>query len=149
MNHLKYHLTPAAENCYPHFRPAAPSSAGIGLRWIGPGITLLPGESTGLQDLGVALDMSEMPPCVALLLPRSSMSVQGLGLRNTVGVIGQDYKDTLKANLENRSQNTPIRILPGQRILQFVVMLVLRPPLIASPTPFAVTRGGFGSTGSA
>lgn len=145
---LKYHLTPAAENCYAYFRPATPSSAGIDLRWIGPEITLLPGESTGLQDIGVALDMSEMPPCVALLLPRSSLGVQGLALRNTAGVIDQDYKDTLKANLENRSQNTPIHILPGQRILQLIVMPVLRPLLTASPVPFAVTRGGFGSTGS-
>lgn len=145
---LKYHLTPAAENCYAYFHPATPSSAGIDLRWIGPEITLLPGESTGLQDLGVALDMSEMPPCVALLLPRSSLGVQGLALRNTAGVIDQDYKDTLKANLENRSQNTPIHILPGQRILQLIVMPVLRPLLTASPVPFAVTRGGFGSTGS-
>lgn len=140
--HLKY------PQLYPAFAPATALSAGFDLRWPEREITLLPGERTGPVDLGVSLDLRDLPPCMAVIAPRSGLGSRGLNLANTLGVIDQDYTDLLIATLVNTGRRE-IVIRTGDRILQLLLVPVLRPTVTLVDAIDPSGRGGLGSTGVA
>ncbi len=86
---------------------------------------------------------------VALLLPRSGAGSKfGLELNNTCGVIDHDYTGEWMATLRTKG-GEPFYWDKGERVLQFVLVQISTPELIAveSLTETARGAGGFGSTG--
>lgn len=91
---------------------------------------------------------------VGLLVPRSSLSKNGVMLANSVGVIDSDYRGEIMAALISHNNDDPV-INEGDRIVQLLILP------IALPRPFVVDGmsvdawakttgrgiGGFGSTG--
>lgn len=78
-----------------------------------------------------------------MLVPRSGLSAKyGFRLRNTVGIIDMDYRDTIKAMV---TVDEPYKLIKGERFMQGIII------------PFGVFRceieptegrkGGHGSTG--
>ena len=133
---------------YPAFAPATALSAGFDLRWPDREIVLLPGERTGPVDLGVSLDLRDLPPCMAVIAPRSGLGSKGLNLANTIGVIDQDYTSPIQATLVNTGRRE-IVIRTGDRILQLLLLPVLRPTVTLVDAIDPSGRGGLGSTGVA
>lgn len=133
---------------YPAFAPATALSAGFDLRWPDREIVLLPGERTGPVDLGVSLALRDLPPCMAVIAPRSGLGSRGLNLANTIGVIDQDYTDPLIATLVNTGRRE-IVIRTGDRILQLLLVPILRPTVTLVDAIDPSGRGGLGSTGVA
>lgn len=140
--HLKY------PQLYPAFAPATALSAGFDLRWPEREITLLPNERTAPIDLGVSLDLRGLPPCMAVIAPRSGLGSRGLNLANTLGVVDQDYTDSMSATLVNTGRSE-IVIRTGDRILQLVLVPILRPAVTLVSAIDGSGRGGLGSTGVA
>ena len=140
---LKVHLK--HPQLYPAFAPATALSAGFDLRWPEREITLLPNERTAPTDLGVSLDLRDLPPCMALIAPRSGLGSRGLNLANTLGVIDQDYTDPLIATLVNTGRRE-IVIRTGDRILQLLLVPILRPTVTLTS---AINGSGRGMTQAA
>ena len=112
--------------------------------------------SHGLEsriELGFAASIP--PGHVALLLPRSGAgATKGISLRNTVGVIDQDFRGQWIAvlKMDNFGVNRltdKITWQAGDRLLQFVIVPVSTPELVQVETLDETERGegGFGSTG--
>ena len=133
---------------YPAFAPSTALSAGFDLRWPDREVVLLPGERIGPVDLGVSLDLRGLPPCVVLIAPRSGLGSKGLNLANTIGVIDQDYTSSIQATLVNTGRRE-IVIRTGDRILQLLLLPVLRPTVTLVDAIDPSGRGGLGSTGVA
>lgn len=75
--------------------------------------------------------------------PRSGLSTRtGFRVRTTVGIIDQDYRDTIKLKA---TADVPVHIDRGDRIAQgvFVPFLILDDEI----EPTEERKGGFGSTG--
>lgn len=92
---------------------------------------------------------------VGLLLPRSSIGIKGISLRNTVGVIDSDYRGEWKANIVvdeqgSNSWGDSISFKAGDRLLQCLIVPVAQEPLELEDSLEDTARGagGFGSTGS-
>lgn len=103
---------------------------------IAPGGMVMVG--TGIRT---EMDEGEM----ALLMPRSSLyNKYGVMLANSVGLIDADYRDEIKVQLVNMT-NERVIIPAGTRIVQ----LVFANYLTASNErqPDQAREGGFGSTG--
>ena len=143
---MKVHLK--HPQLYPAFAPSTALSAGFDLRWPDREVVLLPGERIGPVDLGVSLDLRGLPPCVALIAPRSGLGSKGLNLANTIGVIDQDYTSPIVATLVNTGRRE-IVIRTGDRILQLLLLPVLRPTVTLVDAIDPSGRGGLGSTGVA
>jgi len=128
---------------------ATEGSAGLDMRaMIDTAITLEPGE-TALVPSGLAIHLDD-PSLAAVLLPRSGLGYkQGLVLGNLVGLIDSDYQGPVKMPCWNRGQGS-IRIEPGQRIAQLVLLPVVQVKLKAVEAFKDSTRaaGGFGHTGT-
>ena len=101
-----------------------------------------------LVDLGIAF---EIPSNHYLqLYARSSLPLKkGLIVANSVGVIDEDFTDSLKIQLFNIT-NQPVKISSGERIAQVVLSKVEYPRALET-TEIRTTKrsgGSFGSTGS-
>lgn len=110
-------------------------------------LLLQPGE-TSLIPSGMAIHLGD-PQLAAVLLPRSGLGhKQGLVLGNLVGLIDSDYQGEVKISCWNRGRE-PIRIEPGQRIAQMVVVPVLQVELevVEAFTPTERAEGGIGHSG--
>lgn len=94
---------------------------------------------------------SEVPEGhVALLLPRSSAGIKGIGLRNTVGVIDADYRGEWLAFITLDSIcDKPITFKRGERALQALIVPFSRVAIELTDTLSETGRGdtGFGGTG--
>lgn len=98
--------------------------------------------------LGFAAEVPE--GCVALLLPRSSAGIKGIGLRNTVGVIDADYRGEWLAFITLDSLcDKPITFKRGERALQALIVPFSRVAIELTDTLSQTGRGdtGFGGTG--
>jgi len=128
---------------------ATQGSAGLDLRaCLGEELVLAPG-ATALIPSGLAIHLDD-PGVAAVLLPRSGLGhKQGLVLGNLVGLIDSDYQGEVKISCWNRSDQ-PIRIDPGQRICQLVVVPVIQVKLERVEAFEASDRGvgGIGHTGT-
>ena len=111
-------------------------------------LTLEPGDAE-LIPSGLAIHLGD-PGLAAMLLPRSGLGhKQGLVLGNLVGLIDSDYQGLVKISCWNRGRD-PVRIEPGQRIAQLVVVPVVQVTLQAVEAFETSKRaeGGFGHTGT-
>lgn len=128
---------------------ATQGSAGMDLRAaIDAPLVLNPGD-TSLVPSGLAIHLAD-PSLAAVLLPRSGLGYkQGLVLGNLVGLIDSDYQGPVKMPCWNRGSEV-IRIEPGQRIAQLVVLPVVQVKLraVESFADSARAEGGFGHTGT-
>ncbi len=109
-------------------------------------VTIVPGETFWVPT-GIALEVPE--GCAGLVYARSSLGAKrGLAPANKVGVIDSDYRGEIRVVLLNHSQ-VPQRIVPGERVAQFLVTPVLTPAYVEVEELSGTTRGtgGFGSTG--
>ena len=104
-------------------------------------------------NLGFAAEVPE--GCVALLLPRSSTGMKGLGLRNTVGVIDADYRGEWIAHIVIDEQDSNgwgdiVSFKRGDRALQVIIVPFKKVDIEITDTLSVTGRGdgGFGSTGS-
>lgn len=98
--------------------------------------------------LGFAAEVPE--GCVALLLPRSSAGIKGIGLRNTIGVIDADYRGEWLAFITLDSIcDKPITFKRGERALQALIVPFSRVAIELTDTLSETGRGdtGFGGTG--
>ena len=103
--------------------------------------------------LGFAAEVPEGH--VAMLIPRSSSGMRGVGLRNTIGVIDSDYRGEWLAHLviDERDDNAFGNIVSykrGERALQ-VLIVPFKHETVELVDELSVTGrgdGGFGSTGS-
>lgn len=78
-----------------------------------------------------------------LLVPRSGMGAKyGYRFRNTVGIIDQDYRDTIKVTV---AVEKPLIIKKGDRIAQGIIIPYGK--LANEITPVKDRQGGHGSTG--
>lgn len=127
---------------------ATRGSAGMDLRAaLDEPLELAPGDAA-LVPSGLAIHLAD-PGLAALLLPRSGLGhKQGLVLGNLVGLIDSDYQGPVKISCWNRGRET-IRIEPGQRIAQLVVVPVVQVTLrtVESFETSDRAEGGFGHTG--
>ncbi|MFP4208282.1 MAG: dUTP diphosphatase [Wenzhouxiangella sp.] len=128
---------------------ATVGSAGLDLRaCVDQTLELEPGE-TVLIPSGMAIHLDD-PQLAAVLLPRSGLGhKQGLVLGNLVGLIDSDYQGQVQISCWNRGQAS-IRIEPGQRIAQMVVVPVVQVGLevVEEFTPSVRGGGGIGHSGS-
>lgn len=131
----------------PHY--ATDGSAGMDLRaCLNESLDLAPGE-TALIPSGMAIHLAD-PQLAAVLLPRSGLGHKhGLVLGNLVGLIDSDYQGEIKISCWNRGHQS-IRIDPGQRVAQLVVVPVIqvRLQLVDAFQPSARADGGIGHTGT-
>lgn len=110
-------------------------------------VTIAPGE-VALVPTGLAI---AVPPGMFLgIFARSSTPLKrGLMVANGVGVIDSDYcgpEDEVKIAAINVSK-TPVRVAPGDRIAQGILLPAPQVEFIEVDRLSAVSRGGFGSTG--
>lgn len=79
---------------------------------------LKPGEWT-MIDTGVSL--TSMPSdCFMMIVPRSGLSSKyGFRIRNTVGIIDSDYRDTIKAMV---TVDEPYTLFKGEKFVQGIVI---------------------------
>jgi dUTP pyrophosphatase len=111
-------------------------------------LVLRTGE-TALIPSGMAIHLDD-PELAAVLLPRSGLGhKQGLVLGNLVGLIDSDYQGEVQISCWNRGRQA-IRIEPGQRIAQLVVVPVVQVSLevVEQFVPSQRADGGIGHTGS-
>lgn len=104
-------------------------------------------------NLGFAAEVPE--GYVALLLPRSSAGMKGIGLRNTVGVIDADYRGEWIAHIiideqDSNGWGDNISFKRGDRALQVIIVPFKKVDIEITDTLSDTERGtgGFGSTGS-
>lgn len=119
-------------------------------------IVLTPGEWTTI-DTGVRFDGKESVVSLIdspeylfqagwfmLIVPRSGFgSKYGFRLRNTVGIIDMDYRDTIKATM---TAEAPLTISKGERFMQGIIL-----PFGVfenEDKPTSERKGGHGSTGA-
>lgn len=136
--------TTAAEGSLPTY--AHPGDAGADL-YAGEEVTLAPGERA-LVGTGVALALPDGH--VGLVTPRSGLAARhGLSIVNAPGVIDSGYRGEIRVCLINLDSTQPVRLRPGDRIAQLVIV----PFLTARFTPVVALdetsrgRDGYGSTG--
>lgn len=102
--------------------------------------------------LGFAAEVPE--GYAAILLPRSSAGMKGIGLRNTAGVIDSDYRGEWIAHIVI-DQNQDNALLDewhykrGDRIIQCLIVPVKKVDIELTESISVTARGngGFGSTG--
>lgn len=149
MNDLKVRiLDPRLGRDWPLPEYATGGSAGMDLRaCLDEALTLAPGE-TALLPSGMAIHLHD-PGLAAVLLPRSGLGhKQGLVLGNLVGLIDSDYQGEIRISCWNRGRD-PIRIEPGQRVCQLVVVPVVqvRLDIVDAFETSERAEGGIGHTG--
>lgn len=109
--------------------------------------TEVPARTAVRVPLNVAIQVPE--GYWAMLAPRSSLHKRGLLPANGVGIIDPDYcgeDDEYQAPLYNVTDE-PVYIKKGERIVQLVILPLVRPEIHAVSALTNPSRGGFGSTG--
>lgn len=127
---------------------ATGGSAGMDLRACLDETRLLEPGETALLPSGMAIHLDD-PALAAVLLPRSGLGhKQGLVLGNLVGLIDSDYQGEVRISCWNRGREV-IRIEPGQRVCQLVVVPVVqvRLALVEAFETSERAEGGIGHTG--
>lgn len=102
------------------------------------------------QLIGTGLAVAIPRGYAGFVLPRSGTAIrQGLSLANTPGLIDSNYRGELKIAAVNLDPETPIHIMPGDRIAQLVIMGVESPAfeLVEVLDDTERGEGGFGSSG--
>lgn len=97
--------------------------------------------------LGFSLEVPKSH--VALLLPRSGAGAKfSVELNNTVGVIDSDYRGEWMASMRTKN-SVPFGWNAGDRVLQFMLVPIITPPLelVTSLSDTDRGTGGFGSSG--
>ena len=125
----------------------APEYKGNGLDiYLQEDVTLNPSEPTKIK-LGFA---TEIPSGhIAMLVPRSSAgAIHGIHLRNTVGVIDEDYRGEWIA-WTTIDGNEPKTFHRGERLFQALLVPVAksRVTIVKQLSETERGEGGFGSTG--
>lgn len=108
--------------------------------------TVIPAGQVVLVPLNIAIELPKNH--WALLAARSSLHKKGLILANGIGVGDEDYcgdQDEYRAALWNHS-STDVTIAKGERIVQMLIMPVIRPQFEVVEHLGNADRGGFGST---
>ncbi|MBI4054369.1 MAG: dUTP diphosphatase [Candidatus Doudnabacteria bacterium] len=104
-------------------------------------------RQTSMLKTGLVI---EVPEGHALfLIARSSLAKKGLILRNSVGVIDQDYhgpNDELGLLIYNFTDST-VEVNAGERLAQGVILPIVRAEWEETESLSDTSRGGFGSTG--
>ena len=111
-----------------------------------------PGEVIDI-DSGISINMMAdiNQPMMAMIVPRSGKGSKGLALKNTVGIIDQDYHGPIMMRVTNTNKYGAYSVAPLERIAQLIFLPVLVPSLKMVETFSNETErgeGGFGSTGS-
>lgn len=108
-------------------------------------VELKPGQWTDI-DTGVRFDGSEevfLDRWFMMIVPRSGLSNRyGFRIRNTVGIIDSDYRDTIKVLVTVDESYT---LQKGERFIQGIVLPFRVFDDEIKPTE--ERKGGFGSTG--
>ena len=122
---------------------ATAAAAGYDLRVCSLAI-VRPGETRRLLT-GFAIEIPD--GYVGLIRDRSGTASRGLTTR--AGVIDSDYRGEIAVIVVNESED-PIRIEPGERIAQLLMLPIITPTIIESDYLTDTTRGanGFGHTGT-
>ena len=111
-------------------------------------ISLAPGEMA-LAPTGLIIKTPDNH--VLVLAPRSSSpKKKGIGLPHSIGIIDSDYagpEDEVKLLLQNIT-NEPVVVKKGDRIVQGMIMPVVKAQFEEVQSMDHDSRGGFGSTGS-
>lgn len=122
---------------------AYPKDGGLDLR--SPESAIVFAGGSVCIDTGVHV---QLPPGTAGLL----VSKSGLNVKNNItntGLIDEDYTGSIKVKLYNHG-NQIVRIEPGQKISQLLILPILRPDVEVVDELDETERGdgGFGSTGA-
>lgn len=113
---------------------------------VSEGGILAPGER---RNFPTGLVVSVPEGHTLLLCNRSSNAKKGIVLANAVGVADQDYcgpTDQLHAYLYNIGSE-PYTVLKGERLMQGLIVPILRANFEEASELEAPNRGGFGTTG--
>lgn len=105
--------------------------------------TLLPGTGINIPS-GIKVELAAN----TCLLAVNKSSIGKLGLQIGACLIDEDYRGEIHLNVNNIS-NTPITILRGQKLVQFILLPILKAS-IEEVTELNETKrgsGAFGSTG--
>lgn len=109
-------------------------------------VTLPPG-GRALLPTGLVIEVPAGH--VLILAPRSSNAKKGLRLGNGIGIVDQDYcgpTDQLYAAVHNFGDQA-YTIEKGERIMQGLIIPVVKATFIEQTTLTTPDRGGFGTTG--
>ena len=119
--------------------------AGLDLRAIEP-VELGPGERAGV---GTGLAVAIPPGHAGLVLPRSGLAAKhGISLVNAPGLIDPGYRGELRVLLLNTDRRQAVRIGPGDRIAQLLVVpFATLEPVEGELGETERGTGGFGSSG--
>lgn len=106
-------------------------------------IEIKAGEWTVFDTEIYMSDSTILPSQVLLLMPRSSLGFKyGFRLRNTIGVIDADYRDTIKASV---TCDVDYTIRKGDKYMQGIVVNYYT--ISGEILPETQRNGGVGSTG--
>jgi dUTP pyrophosphatase len=83
------------------------------------------------------------------LFPRSSFGKTPLRLKNSVGIIDNQYRNFVKALVENTSDTETVEMKKGERYFQFChpSLIAMKPVIVDKLNTTVRGNGGFGSTG--
>jgi dUTP pyrophosphatase len=121
--------------------------AGLDLRSVAE-LEVAPGERA-MVPTGLAVAIPEGH--AGLVLPRSGLATkQGLTLANSPGLIDAGYRGEIICAVINLDPTTPVRIAPGDRVAQLVIVALpdVEPGWVEELPPTTRGEGGFGSTGT-
>ena len=108
---------------------------------------LAPGERASV-GCGIAIELPE--GTCGLVLPRSGLARDhGVTVVNAPGLVDSGYRGELRVTLLNTDRHEPLRVVPGMRIAQLVVVALPEIAIALRDELAASARGeqGFGSSG--
>jgi len=125
-------------------RKATVGSAGLDLHSV-TAVRIMPGETVKVHT-GLCMEMPR--GVLALVVPRSGLSLAGLSVANSPGVIDSDFRGEVCVLLRNVGSR-PYEVHKSDRIAQLVVISEASSVIVASSALSGTERGsdGFGSTG--
>ena len=106
-------------------------------------ISLFIGDDYIEYDTGIAIELPEGH--AGLIMPRSSVSKYGLVLANSIGLIDQTYRQSLKLRFKVLNDSAKIYDI-GDKIGQLVILPIPTPSFEEVGSVKQTDRGGFGST---
>ena len=132
---------------YARYKPStAPGYRDSGFDLYTPADVIIPGGALGFMiDLGVRCEYNRSSGYY--LYPRSSISKTPIRLANSVGIIDNGYRGTLKVAVDNRSAD-PVHVKRGDRLFQLCIPSLEAFKVVFGPVNRLTERGegGFGST---
>jgi dUTP pyrophosphatase len=133
--------------CYANYKPSTASGyRDSGFDLYMPADVTIPGGALGFMiDLGVRCEYNRSSGYY--LYPRSSISKTPIRLANSVGIIDNGYRGTLKVAVDNRSAD-PVHVKRGDRLFQLCIPSLEAFKVVFGPVNRLTERGegGFGST---